>query len=102
VSNLDPIMQEALAAANPDWQKTARVVEETTSSLKSLERTEIQRVIESLITLLHPDGYEASEILAALTDSVTRRYDNQMICYARIEEYSRDLQKWMERAHDAS
>lgn len=89
MSAVHPIFEDAMAAMTP------------VKRLSSLERIEVQRVIENLITLLHPDGYEASEILAALSSAVESRYDNKINCVARIESAHSDLMKAYERAYDS-
>ena len=90
MTHLDPVMLDALQAAMPPQR------------LSSAEREVMQRKIESLIETLHPDGYEAAEILAALMVAVKQRYDNQLVTEARIDEYGGDLMKTFERAYEAA
>lgn len=90
MTHLDPVMLQALQAAIPQQRLT------------SAERGVMQKKIESLISTLHPDGMEASEILAALSHAVKSRYDNQIITEARIDEYTEDLQRTYERAYGAA
>lgn len=89
MSAVHPIMQQALAPAAP------------APRLSSLERTEVQRVIENLIGLLHPDGYEAAEILCALTVTQEQRYDNKLRCVENIKDAHSALMKAYERAYDS-
>lgn len=90
MTHLSPVMLDALKAAMPPQR------------LSSAERDVLQRKIESLITTLHPDGYEAAEILDALTHAVKSRYSNQLVTEARIDQYAGDLTKTFERAYDAA
>lgn len=89
MTHLDPILMQALQAAIP-------------KGLSSAERGVLQKKIESLIETLHPDGLEAAEILAALTQAVKSRYDNQLVTEARIDQYAEDLTKTFERAYEAA
>lgn len=89
MSAVHPIMQEAMASMAPARR------------LSSLERTEVQRVIENLISLMNPDGYEAAEILCALTVTQEQRYDNKLHCVERIKDAHSALMKAYERAYDS-
>lgn len=88
MTHLDPVMLDALQAAIP-------------KGLSSAERGVLQKKIESLIETLHPDGLEAAEILAAITASVESRYDNKMICIARIQQAHEDLRRAYEKAYES-
>lgn len=98
MSGIDPILMDAMRCMMP---REASMFE-AKAQFSSLERGELKLVIESLITRLHPDGYEAAEILDALTAAVKRRYDNQLITEARIDEYGTDLRRTFERAYEAA
>jgi len=104
MTHLDPILMQALHAAMPTeyWALLDKQVKEETERLSKLDRGILQKVIESLITKLHPDGIEASEILAALTVAVKRRYDNQLVTEAKIDDYAASLSKTFERAYKAA
>ena len=89
MTHLDPILLEALKAAMPPQR------------LSSAEREVLYRKIESLITTLHPDGYEAAELLAALTASVMSRYDNKLRCLDKLDEAHKKLQSAYEGIQDS-
>jgi hypothetical protein len=100
---MSALLHEAIKASVPDfWEATEKRVKEETERLSKLDRHILQRVIEGLITKLHPDGEEAVEILAALISSQESRYDNQMVTIARLQEHYSGLKKTLERAYDAA
>ena len=89
MTHLDPILLEAMKAAMPPQRLT------------HAEREVMKRTIESLIKTLHPEGDEAVEILAALTEAVQSRYDNKVRACERIEEYHKKLAAAYENAFDS-
>lgn len=89
MTHLDPVLLEAMRAAMPPLRLT------------HLERIEIKRVIESLISTLHPEGDEACDILAALTAAIQSRYDNKLRAMDRVEECYQKLRAAFENAFDS-
>ena len=89
MTHLDPILLEAMKAAMPPQRLT------------HAEREVLHRKIEGLITTLHPDGDEASDLLAALTASVMSRHDNKLRGLDKLEEAHKKLQAAYEGIQDS-
>ena len=70
--------------------------------LASAERHILQRKIESLIERLHPDGLEALEILAAITQAVKTRYDNKLCAVSDVEYFHDKLATAYENAYEST